>query len=74
MMGSLVVDIIALQAPKSRVPTFPRQIVFVTDTSTPHYRHTEKGDFVPNMNDDVLKHADETNLITRVIYTCRCVR
>ena len=33
---------VTLQAPQSRVPTFPRQIVFVIGISTPRYRHTKK--------------------------------
>ena len=33
---TLVIGPVTLQAPKSRVPTFPRQIVFVIGISTPH--------------------------------------
>ena len=66
--------LIALQAPKLRVPTFPRQIVFVIGLSTPRYRLTKKGDTVPIANYDVTKHADVVDGITRVGDTCRCVR
>ena len=62
------------RAPKSREPTFPRQIVFVVGTSTPRYRHTKKGDFAPITNYDVKYHADVTDVTTRVVCTYRCVR
>ena len=51
-----------------------RQIVFVMGTSTPSYRHTENDDSLPVTNYDVIKHADVTDVITRVGYTCRCSR
>ena len=41
----------------SRVPTFPRQNVFVMGTSTPRYRHT-KNHFVPITSCDVIQNAD----------------
>ena len=40
-----------------RVPTFPRQNVFVTGTSTPRYRH-RKNHFVPITSYDVIQNAD----------------
>ena len=41
----------------SRVPTFPRQNVFVIGTSTPRYGHT-KNHFVPITSCDVIHNAD----------------
>ena len=61
---------VKLQATKSRVPNFPRQIVFVIGTSTPRYRHTKKGNSVPKTNYDVPKHADVIDVITHVRDTC----
>ena len=71
---TLVKGTVRLQAPKSRVPTIPRQIVFVIGTSTPRYGHIKKGDSVLVTNYDVIKHADVTDVVTRVGDTCRCVR
>ena len=34
--------------------------------STPSYRPTQKGEFVPVTNHDVIKHADVTDVITFV--------
>ena len=58
VIGSLVIGKIATQATKSSVSTFPRQIVFVTGTSTPRYRHTKEGNFLPVSNYDVIKRVD----------------
>ena len=71
VIGTLAV---ALRAPQSRVPSFPRLIVFVIGTNTPRYEHTNKGDFSPMTNYDVIKYADVTDVIARVGDTCRCVR
>ena len=62
---------VRLQAPKSRVPTFPCQIVFII--GTPHYGYTKKGDSVPATNYDVIKHADMTDSITRAEETCQYI-
>ena len=73
-MGALAIGSIALQASESRVPTFPRQIVSVIGTSIPRYRRAKNGNFVSVTNYAVIKHADGTNVITRVGDSCRCVR
>ena len=72
VIGVLVIGTVALQELKSRVPTFPRQIVFVI--GSPRCGHTKKGDTVPATNCDVIKHADVTDVATHVGNTCRCVR
>ena len=72
VIGMLVIHTIALQAPKSRVPSFPCQIVFVIGIiSTPRYRHAEKGGFWPTTKNDVINHADVTDVITRTGDTWR---
>ena len=71
VIGTLVTSVVALQAPRSRVPTIPHQIVIVT--STPRCRHTKKDDFAPITKYDIIKYADVTGVITLVVDTCRCV-
>ena len=62
VIGALVIDTVMLQAPKSRVPTFPRQIdhvdtnlIFVMGLNTARCKLTRKGDFVPVANYDVTR-------------------
>ena len=55
---TLVIGTSSLHAPKGRVPTIPRQIVFVIGISPSRYRHKKKGDFVLTSKYDVITLAD----------------
>ena len=66
--GILFIGTVRLQEPKSRVPTFPRQIGFVIGISTPRYRHT-KSHSVPMTNYNVIKYADVTGSWGKTIFS-----
>ena len=73
MTGKLGIGTIMIHATKSSVPTYPNQIVFVIGISTPRNRQTGKGDVALVMNYNVIKQADMTDVITRVVDTSRYV-